>query len=89
MNRTSFKKILSDMVAERFEEENEALHFLINTMISEGYEVNKNDFYLSSIRGGFEMEKLNRIQNYRKGFKVNQIKTTLKDVYDHIKEMNK
>lgn len=88
MNRTNFKKILSEMVAEKFDEENDALRFLINRMISEGYEVDKNHFYLSSVRGGFEMEKLNRIQNYRKSFKVNQIKSTLKDVYDHIKIMN-
>ncbi|EBT2073548.1 hypothetical protein CJG01_24670 [Salmonella enterica] len=88
MNRTNFKKILSEMVAEKFDEENDALRFLINRMVSEGYEVDKNHFYLSSVRGGFEMEKLNRIQNYRKSFKVNQIKSTLKDVYDHIKIMN-
>ena len=88
MIRTKFREILKDMVSERFDDEVEAYNYFVNSMRGYGYVISSNDFYILSIRGGLQMERLNRIQNYYKPFKVNQIRNTLKDVYDYIKEHN-
>ncbi|WP_168415135.1 hypothetical protein [Erwinia amylovora] len=89
MNRTNFKEIMKDIVSERFDEENEALSYLVSTMRCNGYDISKNDYYLCCVRGGFNMTKLSRIQNYHKGFKAHQIRGELKLIYDHIKDLNK
>ena len=88
MIRSNFREILTDMVSERFDDEVNAYNYFVNTMRGYGYVISPDDFYILSIKGGLQMERLNRIQNYHKPFKVNQIRSTLKDVYDYIKEHN-
>ena len=86
MNRTNFNVIMKDIVAERFDDESEALTFLVSEMRANGYYINPNDYYLCCVRGGLNITKLDRIQNYGKRFKAHQIKEELKSVYEHIKE---
>ena len=69
-----------------FDDESEALTFLVSEMRANGYYINPNDYYLCCVRGGLNITKLDRIQNYGKRFKAHQIKEELKSVYEHIKE---
>jgi len=86
MIRKNFKELMKNIVSESYDNECDALEHLIDAMRGNEYKIQNNDFYLCSMRGGLKMTQLNRIQNYHKKFKAHQIRNSLKDVYDYIKE---
>ncbi len=81
----NFNHIMAELASYDLDDELDALSQYLEIMRDRGFIFSNKDDFLAGERGSLQRTKLDRIQNYRKGFFVNQIRDELRKVHKYIK----